>query len=113
LRHNLPDLIPHATADGVFSIDNHLGEDIGLNEIAALVGLSRFHFCTAFRLATGQTPHQWLTALRISRARQLLADPDLPITDIALAVGYQTPSAFAASFRKMLRVSPSQFRRGL
>jgi AraC family transcriptional regulator len=43
----------------------------------------------------------------------LLADPDLPITDIALAVGYQTPSAFAASFRKMLRVSPSQFRRGL
>jgi AraC family transcriptional regulator len=92
---------------------DRLDQDVGLDEIAALVDLSRFHFCTAFRLATGQTPHQWLTALRISRARDLLAEHSLSITEIALAVGYQTPSAFTASFRKIVRVTPSEFRRAL
>jgi AraC family transcriptional regulator len=92
---------------------DRLDQEIGLDELAAIAGLSRFHFCTAFRLATGQTPHQWLTALRISRARRLLAEPVLPITEIALAVGYQTPSSFAASFRKIAGITPSEFRRAL
>lgn len=88
-------------------------QEIGLDELAALVNLSRFHFCTAFRLATGQTPHQWLTQLRIARARELLGDPLLPVTEIALCVGYQTPSSFAASFRKVVGMTPSEFRRRL
>ena len=41
----------------------HLDREISLDELAGLAGLSRFHFCTAFRLATGQTPHHWLTAV--------------------------------------------------
>ncbi len=86
-------------------------QEIGLDELAALVSLSRFHFCTAFRRATGQTPHQWLTGLRIARAKELLLDPLLPITEIALCVGYQTPSSFAASFRKLVGATPSEFRR--
>ncbi|HTU12315.1 MAG TPA: AraC family transcriptional regulator [Allosphingosinicella sp.] len=90
-----------------------LDQEIGLNELAALVNLSRFHFCTAFRLATGRTPHEWLTALRIGRAKDMLADPLLPVTEIALCVGYQTPSSFAASFRKVTGTTPSAFRRGL
>jgi AraC family transcriptional regulator len=47
------------------------------------------------------------------RARQLLAQPELPVTDIALTVGYQTPSAFAASFRKVTGLTPTEFRRRL
>jgi AraC family transcriptional regulator len=93
-----------------FMRDN-LDRQIGLDDLANLVNLSRFHFCTAFRRATGHTPYQWLTTLRIGRARELLADPKLSITDIALAVGYETPSAFAASFRKVTGTSPSDFRR--
>lgn len=88
-------------------------QEIGLDELAALVSLSRFHFCTAFRLATGKTPHQWLTNLRIARAKEMLADPLLPVTEIGLCVGYQTPSSFAASFRKLVGVAPSEFRRRL
>lgn len=49
-------------------MQEHLEESIGLDELAALIGPSRFHLVTAFRLATGQTPHAWLTALRIARA---------------------------------------------
>jgi AraC family transcriptional regulator len=91
----------------------HLGQEIGLQELASLVDLSRFHFCTAFRVATGHTPHEWLTVQRIQRARALLANPQLSITDIALTVGYQTPSAFAATFRKIAGITPTEFRRSL
>lgn len=92
---------------------DHLDEPIGLDELAALVGLSRFHFCTAFRQAAGSTPHAWLVGLRMERARQLLAHLELPITEIALAVGYETPSSFAAAFRKATGLTPSTYRRQL
>ena len=91
----------------------HLGRSIGLSELAALVNLSRFHFCRAFRLTSGYTPHQWLTRERMARARRLLADPSLSITEIALSIGYETPSAFAASFRRIVGMTPSHFRRSL
>jgi AraC family transcriptional regulator len=86
-------------------------QDIGLQELADLIGLSRFHFCTAFRLATGRTPYESLTWQRMERARKLLAEPALRIIDVALAVGYSSPSAFAASFRKAVGVTPTEFRR--
>ena len=94
-------------------MSERLGNTITLDELAGLVNLSRFHFCTAFRQATGQTPHAWLTALRIGRARRLLAEPALSITEIGLAVGYQTPSAFAAAFRRHAGVTPGAFRKRL
>ncbi|HWK63689.1 MAG TPA: AraC family transcriptional regulator [Rhizobiaceae bacterium] len=91
----------------------HLDEPIALDELAAIAGLSRFHFCTAFRQAVGKTPHQYLVGLRIERAQKMLADPELPITEIALSVGYETPSSFAASFRKMTGMTPGAFRLSL
>lgn len=92
---------------------DRLDREISLNELAGLLKLSRFHFCTAFRLATGQTPHEWLTARRIERARELLGNPSLRITDIALAVGYGTPSAFTARFRRVLGATPTDYRHRL
>jgi AraC family transcriptional regulator len=92
---------------------DHLDQEIGLQELATFVDLSRFHFCTAFRMATGHTPHEWLTVQRVQRAKALLTDPKLPVTDVALTVGYQTPSAFAATFRKIVGVTPTEFRRSL
>jgi len=92
---------------------DHLDQEISLDGLAGLVGLSRHHFCTAFRLATGQPPHNWLAALRMNRARALLAEPGLTITDVALAVGYQTPSAFTAAFRRFSHLTPSEYRRSL
>ena len=91
-------------------------EESGLrqaHELAAEVELSRFHFCKVFQQATGLSPHEYLVQLRIEYARQLLADPKLTITDIALAVGYATPSSFAASFRRVSGITPTAYRRSL
>ncbi len=94
-------------------IREHLEEEIGLDELADLVSLSRFHFGTAFRLATGRTPHEWLVAERMDKAQGLLRDPMLPVTEVALSVGYQTPSSFAAAFRKAVGMTPRDYRRRL
>lgn len=94
-------------------MQDHLGEAVGLDDLAALVGLSRFHFCTAFRKATGRTPHAQLVELRMDRARRMLTIPNLAVTEIALAVGYETPSSFTAAFRKATGTTPSAFRQRL
>lgn len=90
---------------------DNLEKEIDLQEMADLVELSRFYFCSAFRMATGYTPHEWLMKLRIDAARRMLTTTSAPITQIALAVGYQTPSAFAAAFRRLAGTSPREFRR--
>jgi AraC family transcriptional regulator len=91
----------------------HASESLTLDELAGVIHLSRFHFCTAFRLATGKTPHEWLVIQRIGMARKLLEDGALNITEVALAVGYGTPSAFTAAFRKIVGCTPTDFRRRL
>ncbi len=88
-----------------------LGEDIGLHDMAELLGLSSYYFCTAFRMATGSTPFEWLTRQRLERTRQLLADPRLRVTEISVKVGYATPSALTARFRRQFGVTPSEYRR--
>jgi AraC family transcriptional regulator len=93
-------------------MSDNLAADISLGDLASLVGLSRFHFCHAFRMATGRTPHGWLTRLRMDKARELLRAPQLRIIDVALAVGYETQSAFAAIFRRTTGLTPSAYRRG-
>ena len=58
-------------------------------------------------------PHRWLNQLRVAEAKKLLADPTVPIVQIALAVGFQTQSAFAVAFGKAAGLSPSAYRRSL
>lgn len=120
-RHSaFPDSRTHARVRGLTPkqlrlvtgyIRENLERDIALQELASLVHLSRFYFCTAFRYATGRRPHEWLTMERMERARQLLKDRALRVVDIGLAVGYQTHSAFAAAFRRVVGVTPSSYRR--
>jgi AraC family transcriptional regulator len=91
-------------------VQENLATDIGLLELSNIVGLSRFHFCGAFKAATGFTPYQWVLQQRMHRARKLLADTELRIVDVALAVGFESPSAFAAGFRRVVGMTPREFR---
>jgi len=89
----------------------HYARDTSLGELAALVGLSPFHFSRMFKQTTGVSPFGYLRRLRSSHARVLLEAGDMPVIEIALAVGYETPAAFARMFRAETGMSPSRWRR--
>lgn len=85
--------------------------DISLAALAADAGLSRFHFCRAFKESTGLPPHAWLRHYRLEQAKAMLCDPAMSIVTVAVALGYGSQTAFAAAFKKLTGVSPSEFRR--
>jgi AraC family transcriptional regulator len=86
-------------------------EPITIDEMARVACLSTNHFLRTFRQAFRQTPHQFLTAQRLERARKLLLHTDLSITEICLSVGFESPGSFSSLFRRKVGSSPEQFRR--
>jgi len=90
---------------------SHLHEDVSLNQLADVAGLSSFHFARQFKQSTGLPPHAYLRRLRCERAKELLAGTGLSVGEIAAAVGYETPQAFARMFRAEVGTSPSEYRR--
>jgi AraC family transcriptional regulator len=94
-------------------IEQHLGEDVSLADLAGLVRLSPFHFARAFRQSFELPPHRYLTTRRLDRAKTLLAEPQLSVTEIGVQVGFSDTSAFSSTFRKHVGLSPTEYRRGL
>src|SRR5882724_5959921 len=84
---------------------------ISLEDLALEVGMSRFHFARAFRRSTAKSPHQYLTELRVERAKQMLVHSDRPIVEIALAAGFGSQSHFTHTFRRSTGVTPAAYRR--
>lgn len=90
-----------------------LEHELSLKTIAAASYLSPFHFARLFKKLTGATPHAYLAALRTARARSLLAETDLNITEISTRVGYSSPSHFTKSFRLATGMTPRAFRKAI
>jgi AraC family transcriptional regulator len=90
-----------------------LERDLPLEEVARAAHLSPFHFARLFKKLTGATPHAYLAQLRAERARALLAETDLSITEVAARVGYMSPSHFSKAFRQAAGLSPRAFRKAL
>jgi len=89
----------------------HLAESMSLSWIAREAGSSSYHFARLFQAYVGETPFEFLRRIRLVTAlRMLQEDADVSITEIALSVGYETSAAFNKSFRKMLAMTPSDFR---
>ena len=90
---------------------DHAGNNIGLEQLAALVGLSPFHFARAFKQTIGVPPHRYQLKVRVEKAKALLLETDASVTEIAFDVGYESSQALARLFRREVGVSPSDFRR--
>lgn len=83
-----------------------------LNELAALAGLSPFHFQRAFKAAYGISPHQWRVALRVAEAKRLLARGE-PAAEVAGAVGLVDQAHLTRRFAGMYGVTPARYQRQL
>lgn len=85
--------------------------DVSLAALASDSGLSRFHFCRAFKESTGLSPHNWLRQYRLEQAIMMLRAPNNSVAMVAAALGYASQTAFAAAFRRMTGEAPSDWRR--
>lgn len=91
-------------------IEHHYMEDITLEEVAAQIGFSKFHFSRLFRQFTDTAFYDYLCARRIKAAETLLLDPNLPITEIALQSGFASISTFNRVFKKFKECTPTEFK---
>jgi AraC family transcriptional regulator len=121
LRHVLAPRSPARGRDGTLPrgrlravveyIEEHLDGGPTLAQLAALVGLSPYHFARQFKAATGLPPHQYVIARRVERAKQLLqAGTDLSLAEVALHAGFSDQSQFSQHFKRLVGVTPGRFR---
>ena len=91
-------------------IEDQYAQPLDLDELARTANFSRYHFLRAFRRAFQVTPHEYLTRKRIERAKELLAESELTITEICFEVGFESLGSFSTLFHRMVGWSPSIYR---
>jgi AraC family transcriptional regulator len=92
-------------------IEDNLAENIALANLAAVVGLSVSHFNVLFREAVGLSPHQYLIRRRVERAKELLSEGKLSISQIATESGFAHQSHLARHMSRILGVAPKALRK--
>jgi AraC-like DNA-binding protein len=86
-------------------------QPLTLEEVAGVAGLSSNHLLRTFKNLFHQTPHQYLVTRRLEQAQKLLSQTNQSVTDICLAVGFESVGTFSWLFRRRLGLSPTQYRR--
>jgi AraC family transcriptional regulator len=105
--------LPPARLRRVFDyMQAHLGEELSLRQLAAVVQLSPHHFAVRFKQSTGVAPHQYLLRQRIATAQQWLAEPRLSVAEIAYRLGFSSQAHFTTMFRKHVGATPGAYRQG-
>ena len=89
----------------------HLHQPISLDHLAGISCISKFHFMRLFKHTFQQSPHQYLTGLRLQKAEALLSQSDLALKDIALAIGLENTSSLTRLFSNHFLMTPSQYRK--
>ena len=89
----------------------NLSLQVPLGQVAQECGLSVRHLTRAFRQSTGVPPHRWLLDRRVERAKELLPNSALTLSDVALACGFGDQSHFTRTFTAAVRLSPGVWRR--
>jgi AraC family transcriptional regulator len=92
-------------------IEQNVGQDIGLDELASNSDMTPHYFCRAFRKSVGMPPYRYLVRRRIERSKELLISTDNDVTDIALELGFSSHAHFCNTFRNVVDCSPSAYRK--
>ena len=91
-------------------VEAHFDCGIGLSDLAKVAGLSRMHFAAQFRAATGYRPREYLLQQRIEHAKSLLSNTEMPLAEVALAVGFCTQGHFSTVFKRITSETPARWR---
>lgn len=92
-------------------IDRYFAEPIDLERVAAVAGLSKFHFHRLFTATYRVTPANYLSRRRVERAQDLLRATNLTVTEVCWAVGYSSLGSFSARFKELVGETPSAVQR--
>jgi AraC family transcriptional regulator len=87
-----------------------LSGPLTIQEIASAAAFSPFHFLRTFKQVFGETPHQYLTRRRVEAAKALLKNTDISVTNVCLAIGFESLGSFSWMFRRHVGVSPEGYR---
>jgi AraC family transcriptional regulator len=121
IRHILAPRRPQRGPDGALPrgrlravveyIEDNLDASPSLEQMAAVIRLSPYHFARQFKAATGLPPHQYLILRRVERAKQFLqAGRDVSLAEVAARAGFSDQSQFSHHFKRLVGVTPRQFR---
>jgi AraC-like DNA-binding protein len=92
-------------------IDRHYTDQLDLESVAAVAGISKFHFQRLFTATYGVSPAAHLSRRRVERAQDLLRATNLTVTEICHAVGFSSLGSFSSRFHELVGESPSEFQR--
>ncbi len=92
-------------------VNDNIAESLVISDLAAIVRLSPHHFCRAFRVSLGQSPHRYLLRRRVAHAKQLMRSTPIPLGQIAAECGFADQAHFTKVFSKICEVSPGAWRR--
>ena len=91
-------------------IETNLGEDLTIEALAKEACLSPFHFARAFKAATGEAPHRYLTNRRLEKARSWISEGHLPLAEIAFRCGFSSQASFTRWFKRLAGATPGEYR---
>ncbi len=91
-------------------IKNNYAEDLTLDKLAEISGYSKFHFSRIFKRYVGMSHTDYVSKVRVNAAQQLLLDPKLSITEVAMNAGFSSISSFNRIFKKIKHCTPSEFK---
>jgi AraC family transcriptional regulator len=94
-------------------IEANLEGELTIGRLASIACLSQFHFARAFKAAIGRSPHRYVSARRLERARELLGEREQPLADIALRLRFSCQANFTRAFRQATGQTPAQYRRSV
>lgn len=96
--------------DSIVYINDHLTDELSLNELAEQASLSPFYFSRLFKKETGFSPHNYIITTRINNAKFLLRTSDASIKNICFTTGFTSESSFCTTFKKETGITPSEYR---
>ena len=101
---------PHAIANAKEFVQSHVEETITLALVVEHVHMSRFYFCKLFKKVTGMTLTEYVSRVRVEKAKRLLTNPSLRVSEVVYASGFGSIPRFNSVFKRYVGMPPTEYR---